>query len=86
MAPEQSVQLAEMRGRGDGEGVLHLTTARLVELVATAMRPVKAAASGLPVATSPRQGARSLNCSSARKRSWGSLKSSPAISWIRRIR
>lgn len=30
MVPAQSVQLAEMRGRGGGEGVLHLTTARLV--------------------------------------------------------
>lgn len=30
MVPAQSVRLAEMRGRGGGEGVLHLTTARLV--------------------------------------------------------
>lgn len=30
MVPAQSVQIAEMRGRGGGEGVLHLTTARLV--------------------------------------------------------
>lgn len=30
MVPAQSVQIAETRGRGGGEGVLHLTTARLV--------------------------------------------------------
>jgi hypothetical protein len=30
MVPAQSVRIAEMRGRGGGEGVLHLTTARLV--------------------------------------------------------
>jgi hypothetical protein len=30
MVPAQSVRLAERRGRGGGEGVLHLTTARLV--------------------------------------------------------
>lgn len=30
MVPAQCVQRAEMRGRGGGEGVLHLTTARLV--------------------------------------------------------
>jgi hypothetical protein len=30
MVPAQSVRLAEERGRGGGEGVLHLTTSRLV--------------------------------------------------------
>jgi hypothetical protein len=30
MVPAQSVRIAEMRGRGGGEGVLHLTTSRLV--------------------------------------------------------
>lgn len=30
MVPAQSVRIAERRGRGGGEGVLHLTTARLV--------------------------------------------------------
>lgn len=30
MVPAQCVKIAEMRGRGAGEGVLHLTTARLV--------------------------------------------------------
>jgi hypothetical protein len=30
MVPAQSVRLAEQRGRGGGEGVLHLTTSRLV--------------------------------------------------------